>query len=67
MELTKDEAVEDCLLEWVGQDCCDVDDCDGKGLFNLWENAGEDENTVDRTRLAEQIRDLPVRESEAEA
>ena len=54
----------DCLMQWPGLDCC----CGGEddkyadeqpGLFVIWlESKG---NKEQRTCLAEQIRDLPVR------
>jgi len=53
-------ACEECLLEWPGVDCCnDVEEGDDKGLFMLWDNTSD---PVKHTRLAEQIRDLPLRE-----
>ena len=47
-----------CLIDWPGVDCCNAEEDDDKGLFSLWDRC---KNNSERTRLAEQIRDLPVR------
>lgn len=52
---------DECLLEWPGIDCCDNEGVDGEGIFNIWDGSA---NNAERIRLAEQIRDLPVREGD---
>jgi hypothetical protein len=53
------EACSDCVLDWPGENCCNDNPDDGKGLFMEWDYA---ERLKTRRKLAIQIRDLPVRE-----
>lgn len=55
-----DKDCEECVLEWPGMDCTDMNNLgDLKGLAQCWQNAKDDKDT--RVSLARQIRDLPVR------
>jgi len=54
---------ESCPLVWpITGVCCEPEEYDGEdeGLFTQW--ARSDADSKERTALAEQIRDLPVRE-----
>lgn len=50
----------ECLLVWPGMDCCSGEERgDNRGIYSIW---GREANFDERTRFAEQIRDLPVRD-----
>ena len=52
---------EDCILKWPGSTCSHLteNDWEANGLFEQWDACG---NKEERSKLAAQIRDLPVRE-----
>ena len=57
-EADDDDCNKSCILKWPGDNCLSRTDNDRNGLFCRWEKA---KTLKAKTRLAKQIRDLPLR------